>query len=205
MIRRPPRSTQPTTLFPYTTLFRSSPVALNATLDENPPEGVSDIEYEALLPCATLADAGDADTAKSGAPVTVRVTVDVRVTPPPVPTIMMAYVPEGVVGEVCMLAADVPAGVTDAGLKVAVAPEGRPKALRETLDENPLAGARASEYEAFPPCAMLDTAGDVEIVKSGVGGMTTELSVPAPVSCVMFSEYGNGRLPSLAVIAPLDT
>jgi molybdopterin converting factor small subunit len=24
MIRRPPRSTQPTTLFPYTTLFRSS-------------------------------------------------------------------------------------------------------------------------------------------------------------------------------------
>jgi hypothetical protein len=25
MIRRPPRSTQPTTLFPYTTLFRSEP------------------------------------------------------------------------------------------------------------------------------------------------------------------------------------
>jgi hypothetical protein len=25
MIRRPPRSTQPTTLFPYTTLFRSHP------------------------------------------------------------------------------------------------------------------------------------------------------------------------------------
>jgi hypothetical protein len=25
MIRRPPRSTQPTTLFPYTTLFRSAP------------------------------------------------------------------------------------------------------------------------------------------------------------------------------------
>jgi hypothetical protein len=25
MIRRPPRSTQPTTLFPYTTLFRSQP------------------------------------------------------------------------------------------------------------------------------------------------------------------------------------
>jgi large subunit ribosomal protein L22 len=27
MIRRPPRSTQPTTLFPYTTLFRSSAIA----------------------------------------------------------------------------------------------------------------------------------------------------------------------------------
>jgi phosphoserine aminotransferase len=28
MIRRPPRSTQPTTLFPYTTLFRSAIVSL---------------------------------------------------------------------------------------------------------------------------------------------------------------------------------
>jgi hypothetical protein len=27
MIRRPPRSTQPTTLFPYTTLFRSARLA----------------------------------------------------------------------------------------------------------------------------------------------------------------------------------
>jgi hypothetical protein len=27
MIRRPPRSTQPTTLFPYTTLFRSAALA----------------------------------------------------------------------------------------------------------------------------------------------------------------------------------
>jgi hypothetical protein len=34
MIRRPPRSTQPTTLFPYTTLFRSEKVvaALDAAL-----------------------------------------------------------------------------------------------------------------------------------------------------------------------------
>jgi methyl-accepting chemotaxis protein len=31
MIRRPPRSTQPTTLFPYTTLFRS--LALNAAVE----------------------------------------------------------------------------------------------------------------------------------------------------------------------------
>jgi DNA topoisomerase-1 len=29
MIRRPPRSTQPTTLFPYTTLFRSFEIGLN--------------------------------------------------------------------------------------------------------------------------------------------------------------------------------
>jgi 3-deoxy-D-manno-octulosonic-acid transferase len=34
MIRRPPRSTQPTTLFPYTTLFRSGPIYLADTLGE---------------------------------------------------------------------------------------------------------------------------------------------------------------------------
>jgi serine/threonine-protein kinase HipA len=32
MIRRPPRSTQPTTLFPYTTLFRSDFLALARTI-----------------------------------------------------------------------------------------------------------------------------------------------------------------------------
>jgi uncharacterized protein (UPF0276 family) len=33
MIRRPPRSTQPTTLFPYTTLFRSQVSAINHGYD----------------------------------------------------------------------------------------------------------------------------------------------------------------------------
>jgi hypothetical protein len=33
MIRRPPRSTQPTTLFPYTTLFRSEGVPAYAFID----------------------------------------------------------------------------------------------------------------------------------------------------------------------------
>jgi hypothetical protein len=34
MIRRPPRSTQPTTLFPYTTLFRSNGAAASPTLSD---------------------------------------------------------------------------------------------------------------------------------------------------------------------------
>jgi hypothetical protein len=33
MIRRPPRSTQPTTLFPYTTLFRSALIDQTRTLE----------------------------------------------------------------------------------------------------------------------------------------------------------------------------
>src|SRR3546814_12436630 len=35
MIRRPPRSTRIDTLFPYTTLFRSTPKTLVAALDEH--------------------------------------------------------------------------------------------------------------------------------------------------------------------------
>jgi PTH1 family peptidyl-tRNA hydrolase len=38
MIRRPPRSTQPTTLFPYTTLFRSRSVAACATFYKIEPK-----------------------------------------------------------------------------------------------------------------------------------------------------------------------
>src|SRR3546814_13168609 len=44
MIRRPPRSTRTDTLFPYTTLFRSS----NQCLDEA-PESLTLIQQEAVL------------------------------------------------------------------------------------------------------------------------------------------------------------
>src|SRR6059036_3047008 len=47
IIRRPPRSTQPTTLFPYTTLFRSS-------AEPSSPGGVP-TAISCSSPCATLA------------------------------------------------------------------------------------------------------------------------------------------------------
>src|SRR3712207_9424174 len=45
MIRRPPRST----LFPYTTLFRSGPVATKLFLDGKPPEAVDAMAKAAPL------------------------------------------------------------------------------------------------------------------------------------------------------------
>jgi pyruvate/2-oxoglutarate dehydrogenase complex dihydrolipoamide acyltransferase (E2) component len=70
MIRRPPRSTQPTTLFPYTTLFRSlslPPLAARYGLDWLVPEGARVTQGEvlawlavedhcALLPLTATAD-----------------------------------------------------------------------------------------------------------------------------------------------------
>src|SRR3546814_15285384 len=43
MIRRPPRSTRTDTLFPYTTLFRSSPVSLARFLQAQVEHGHADI------------------------------------------------------------------------------------------------------------------------------------------------------------------
>jgi signal transduction histidine kinase len=50
MIRRPPRSTQPTTLFPYTTLFRS----LLQNAQRYAPEGPVDLVCEPLGPRCRL-------------------------------------------------------------------------------------------------------------------------------------------------------
>src|SRR5213079_3663635 len=52
MIRRPPRSTQQPTLFPYTTLFRSVPTAARVTdsvLFANCPGGVRSEEHTSEL------------------------------------------------------------------------------------------------------------------------------------------------------------
>src|SRR3546814_2630693 len=62
MIRRPPRSTRTDTLFPYTTLFRSSDdvVAANPPywrlLAHLPPESPYRCEYESKIPAHAKAD-----------------------------------------------------------------------------------------------------------------------------------------------------
>src|SRR3546814_10693233 len=52
MIRRPPRSTRTDTLFPYTTLFRSSPatVAHAPGVMASQPGAAEDIDLEELVP-----------------------------------------------------------------------------------------------------------------------------------------------------------
>src|SRR3546814_11528126 len=57
MIRRPPRSTRPDTLFPYTTLFRSGlrvivKSVLSATIRERSMHGSKSARFKALRPIA---------------------------------------------------------------------------------------------------------------------------------------------------------
>ena len=70
-----------------------------------------------------------------------------------------------------------PDPLTDTGLKLAVAPEGKPLALRETLPVNPFVGLIFTVYVALFPAVTVPVVGVAEIVKSG-GFDVGQVSVP---------------------------
>src|SRR5208283_5311599 len=91
------------------------------------------------FPSATLKADGAAEIVKLGTVVTVRVTVVVCCTPPPLPVTVMGYVPTGVPPPTFMLIVEVPApgaGIV-LGLKLTVVPEGTPDADRVIALLNP--------------------------------------------------------------------
>jgi hypothetical protein len=85
----------------------------------------------AACPAVTVALAGVAE-AVNGPGETSKVTVAWRVNPPPVPVIVKLLVPVGVVLVVATVRVDTPGGKSVAGLKVPVAPVGKPAMLRDT-------------------------------------------------------------------------
>lgn len=60
---------------------------------------------------------------------------------PSVPVIVSGYVPDGVVDAVETVSVELPEAVINAGLKLAVAPAGKPLTLRFTVPVKPLRGA----------------------------------------------------------------
>ena len=113
-------------------------LALNATLLVKPPERVILIMAAPLAPRFTVRLEGFADNVKSGigGALIVSVKVVLRVSPPPMPVIVMFNVPVAAVLEAAKVSVLL-VPVTAAGLKVAVAPLGKPLALKETLPVNP--------------------------------------------------------------------
>ncbi len=90
-----------------------------------------------LLPCVTVCELGLAERLKSAGPCTTNVTVAVCDRLPLVPVIVSVYVPAGVVVAVETVRVELPEVVTDAGLKLAVAPVGSPLTLRFTVPVKP--------------------------------------------------------------------
>src|SRR5271167_3952318 len=116
-----------------------------------------------------LSEAGEADSVKFCAAVTVSLTVAFCWIPPPLPVTVMGYVPVGVLLPTVMVIVELPvpgAGML-AGLKFTVVPDGAPELDRLIeLLKPPLIAVVIVEVPWFP-CATLSEAGEAEIVKVG--------------------------------------
>ena len=118
------------------------------------------------MPFCTDVLTGVTEIVKSPTWVTTSVTPAVRVNPPLVPRMVSAYVPAGVDADVDTDSADEPDATTDAGLNVAVAPDGRPVTEKATVPVKPDPGVAVAVYPALSPGATDTEAGEPETEKS---------------------------------------
>lgn len=126
------------------------------------------------LPATTEPEVGNTDTRKYLGGVTDRENVQERVFPPPVPVIVITYVP-GVVDTVVFIVSvevTVPfaGGVAGFGLKVTVTPDGRPDAVKLTGLLNPFCDVSVTVDVSENPASTEPKFGSAEILKSGDGG-----------------------------------
>ena len=94
--------------------------------------------------CITVRELGLDEMLKSGGPGTTSITVAVRDRVLVAPVIVNVYVPGGVVDAVETASVEFPEVVIDAGLKFAVAPEGKPVTLRSTVSVKPFSAPIAA-------------------------------------------------------------
>jgi hypothetical protein len=94
----------------------------------------------------------------------------------PVPVMVIVKVPAGVVDAVLMVSVDELPAVTEVGLKVALAPDGSPDALSDTVCAEPEVTAVETVVVAELPWTAEPEAGLTEIEKSfaGTGLMVRE-------------------------------
>ena len=113
---------------------------------------------------------GDALMVKSGfTPVTVRFTVVLCCTPPPLPVTVMGYVPGVVVLPTLMVIAEVsePGAGMVAGLNATVVPVGTPEEVSAMALLNPFSAEVVIVEPPWPPCGTVTDVGDAEMEKSG--------------------------------------
>ena len=108
------------------------------TVPVKPSVGAIVTVYVVLAGRPIVLVAGATATVKSPALVTTSVTLTECATGPLVPLMVRGYVPAGVEPVVVTLSVVVPDVGTDAGLKDAVAPDGRPLTVKSTVPVNPV-------------------------------------------------------------------
>lgn len=136
---------------------------------------------------ATVIAVGDAETVNDAATVdvTVRFTVVVSVSPPPVPVIVIGYVPAAVVAATVNVTVELPdpgAAIVD-GLNPTVTPVGAPEAVSATAELKPPETAVVIVDVPELPVATETAVGDAEMANAGV-------CVVVPVSVVISAGVG---------------
>jgi hypothetical protein len=159
------------------------PDADKATAALKPPATVVVTVAVPLLPLVTDIEVGETETAKLGGTVTVRLTVVVWVRPPPVPVMVIGYVPVAAVVPTVRVRVDVPepGAAMEVLLKLTVTPEGWPDADKPMAELNDPDTAVVIVDVPLLPLATETAVGEAEIVKFA-GPTTVRLSV---VVCVM--------------------
>jgi hypothetical protein len=112
-----------------------------------------------------------------GAAVTVKEKVVLWVFPPPSPVIVIVYAPAGIAKAVEIVSVEVKPGVPDDWAKVAVAPDGRPDAVRLTVLLKSLTEVSETVVLADTPWFTDPDVGLTLIVKSGSGGGAEVINV----------------------------
>ena len=162
------------------------PDALRLTLTAEPLVIAVAMLEVPLPPWATLTLAGLAEIEKSFATAAVTVSaIDVVwVLEGPVPVTVTVLVPVGVEAAVVIVSVELAPAVIEPGLKEAVAPAGRPEALRLTVCADPLVTVVEMVEVPLAPRVTLTLAGLAEIEKSLTAGpLTTQLFCALLHSC----------------------
>ena len=160
-----------------------NPEAAKVTLPVNPFCGAIVIVLVPLPPRATVKLVGEAESAKFGVALTVKLTVVVCVKLPEVPVIVTVTVPVAAVA--LAVKVNLLVVVPGFGLNAAVTPLGNPEAAIVTLPLNPFSFVIVTVLDpAAPPCTIVKLVGEAAKVKFGAA-FTVKLTV---VVCVKLPE-----------------
>jgi hypothetical protein len=166
-----------------------NPDAVSATAELKPPETVVVIVLVPAPPAVprfTEIAEGEAEIAKAGGGVTLRITLDVWVSPPPVPVTTIVCVPAATVEATAMVMVDVPepGAAIVVGLKVTVTPAGTKRAESATAELKPPETAVLTVHVPVLPATTETDVGDADTVNAAaltVSEMDVVCVTPPPV------------------------
>jgi hypothetical protein len=128
------------------------PVALKDTLPVSPPTKVTVMVSVGFVFGARVMAVGESEIVKSGLATTVKVIVVVATVAPLVPVMVTVAGPTVAVPDAVKVSVLPVDPVTEAGLKLAVTPVGRPLAVKVTAPVKPLNVETVTLLDALAPC-----------------------------------------------------